>query len=179
MFHLNCNLGYAQRFIKKHHRHSKPLKRHMFSIAVCETEDIWQGTLGVVTVDRCSSAWSKHNEMVEIRRLCVIDGAPKNTASFLLSKAREACFAMGYLIVVTYTKPYESGASLRAAGFQLSRATWVRSEPHHPKGLVRWISYREHRPDVDDIEFTNDTLMRMKDEINNPPNVYVLRKETT
>ncbi len=27
MFHLNCNLGYAQRFIKKHHRHSKPLKR--------------------------------------------------------------------------------------------------------------------------------------------------------
>ena len=148
----------------------------MFSIGVCETEDIWQGTLGVVTVDRCSSAWSKHHEMVEIRRLCVIDGAPKNTASFLLSKAREACFAMGYLIVVTYTKPYESASSLRAAGFQLSRATYVKGQPHHPKGLVRWISYRNHRPDSEDIDFTNQTLTKMHDAINNEPNVFILRK---
>ena len=79
----------------------------MFSIAFCETEDIWQGTIGVATVDRCSSAWSKHHEMVEIRRLCVVSDAPKNTASFCLVKL-EACFAMGYLIVVTYTKPCES-----------------------------------------------------------------------
>ena len=165
MFHLNCNLGFAQRFIKKHHRHSKPLKRHMFSIAVCETEDIWQGTIGVATVDRCSSAWSKHHEMVEIRRLCVVSDAPKNTASFLLSKAREACFAMGYLIVVTYTKPYESASSLRAAGFQLSKATWFQGAPHHPKGLIRWISYRNKRPDSEDIAFTNSTLAKIKNDI--------------
>ena len=139
MFHLNCNLGYAQRFIKKHHRHSKPLKRHMFSIAVCETEDVWQGTLGVVTVDRCSSAWSKHSEMVEIR---------------------------SYLIVVTYTKPYESASSLKAAGFQLSKATWFKGDPHHPKGLIRWISYRNRRPDVEDIEFTNQTLTKINNSIN-------------
>ena len=58
-----------------------------------------------------------------------------NISSFLLRKAVNACFALGYKCVVTYTRPYESGASLMAAGFVLQNASNVSSD----KGLLTWV----------------------------------------
>jgi len=68
-------LAEAQSFVAEHHRHSKPLKRHRFSIGV-KTE---LGIKGIATVDNCSSSWANRHDHMEIRRVCT-DGT-KNLAS--------------------------------------------------------------------------------------------------
>lgn len=178
LVHEPVNLKKAQEFVGKHHRHSKPLKRHKFSIgcyanmnstSFCD-EFIFteQPLLGIVTVDNCSSAWSKQPKFIEIRRLCVAekdnflaDHTKLNIISFLYSKALTASFAMGYRVCVTYTRPEESGSSLMASGFQLSKAIWY--EGNVKQGLLRWIAHVEHRnPNLD---WTKTTLKQIKGEI--------------
>ena len=166
LHHISLNLTQSQAMVETFHRHSKPLKRHMFSIgAVLYPGQDWFECVGVITVDRCSSAWSKRRDHVEIRRLCTTPDAPKNTASYLLARAKEACFAMGYNCIVTYTKPYESGASLKGAGFYLQEARWAPGHPDHPKGLLRWICVRDEQPSVDERTWTKDTLERITNDM--------------
>ena len=145
MKHVNLKLSEAQAFVKRFHRHSKPLKRHMFSIGAYSNFLMWSeglcfpsGLEGIVTVDRCSSAWSKERNFVEIRRVCLSPKAKKNTASFLIGKAKTACFAMGYSKIVTYTQPHESGASLLAAGFWIADYHVKRYADNRIEGLIRW-----------------------------------------
>lgn len=166
LHHINLNLTQSQAIVGAFHRHSKPLKRHMFSIgAVLYQGQHWSECVGVITVDRCSSAWSKRRDHVEIRRLCTTPDAPKNTASYLLAKAKEACFAMGYNCIITYTKPAESGASLRAAGFSLQKARWAPGDPDHAKGQLQWISVRDRQPTTEDRSWTRDLLQRIRDDM--------------
>lgn len=146
MNHINLKLQEAQVFVKQHHRHSEPLKRHMFSIGAVKYPGGFE-LLGVVTVDRCSSAWSKRRDHVEIRRLCVKPNAPKNVASYLISRAKDACWAMGYNTIITYTKPHELGSSLLATGFYVQKAKWSPADPSHPMGLVQWCVSRGRQLD--------------------------------
>ncbi len=148
LHHINLKLGEAQAFVQRWHRHSKPLKRHMFSIGAYSKFLIWNdsgqsgyplGIQGIATVDRCSSAWSKDRYRIEIRRVCLSETAPDNMASFLISKAKAACFAMGYRQVVTYTQPHESGVSLRACGFRLDDYNVKRFTDGTVEGLLRWV----------------------------------------
>ena len=158
--HINLRLNEAQNFVKRWHRHSKPLKRHMFSIGgysrfimtdghTVPTEHRKPypiGLEGIITVDRASSAWSAERHIIELRRVCLADHAPKNMASFLINKARDACLAMGYKKIVTYTQPYESGASLRAAGFWLDAFCDItRDTDGNVDGVVRWEFIAGHR----------------------------------
>lgn len=178
MDHIRLKLEESQAFVNKFHRHSEPLKRHMFSIGVLKVASHSQGKSivlglmkdmfnaheayevsnpdylwGIATVDRCSSSWSKYRDHVEIRRVCVREDAPKNVASYLIGQAKDACFAMGYNVVVTYTKPCESGASLRAVGFNM---TSYRFSPDNPdRGLCRWTIRRDREGNV---EWTKDAL---------------------
>lgn len=131
--HYPISLSEAAEFTAEHHRHSKPLARHKFSIGAFATRNpgLYEHLelVGVVSVNACSSAWSKDVTKVwygddqniarcEIVRLAVTeDEDNKNLCSFLYSKALQACFAMGYEEVVTYTRKYESGSSIKAAGF--------------------------------------------------------------
>lgn len=121
----------SQAFIAKHHRHSKPLKRHKFSIGMYDysTRDI--SLIGVVTVDNCSSTWSKLYDHAEIRRLCVLPDIP-NLASKLLRLATNACVSMGMQKIVSYTRMHESGSSLQAVGYYLDHVD-------DKRGLRRWI----------------------------------------
>jgi hypothetical protein len=122
-------LAEAQAFVAEHHRHSKPLKRHRFSIGVKDGI----GIRGMATVDNCSSSWANRHDHMEIRRVCT-DGT-KNLASFLLGKASMACFCMGAKVVFTYTKPYEACSSLLADNWQIGGVS-------HRKGhmpLIRWM----------------------------------------
>jgi len=131
-------LDEASDYTLKYHRHSKPLKRHKFTIGVIDRYNPSDDYLGIVTVDTCSShAWSKRRDHIEIRRCVVAPGLEErnNISSFLLRKAVNACFALGYKCVVTYTRPYESGASLLAAGFVLQKASKVSSDD----GLLTWV----------------------------------------
>ena len=142
-YHKPIKWPVSQAFVAKHHRHSEPLKRHRFSIGMYDssTKDI--DLIGVVTVDNCSSAWSKHYDHAEIRRLCVLPNKP-NLASKLLRLATDACVAMGMKKIVSYTRPHESGSSLQAVGYHLDQRD-------DDRDLLRWIyvpdggKFREYR----------------------------------
>ena len=151
----------AMAFTEQHHRHSPPLAWHKFSIGVCKgnigsssTFTKPDGTiikrpfrlnksqhdplLGLVSLDRCSSSWSRYDDYIEIRRLVIntdFPGLTKNLCSFLYAKAIQACKAMGYSKVVTYTRKYEPGTSLKATGFQICPLT----EFQPTKDVNRWI----------------------------------------
>ena len=165
LFHHRLKLQEAQRFVAQYHRHAPPLKRHMFSIGASPVYKFYsaQQMYGIVTVDRCSSAWSKERDFAEIRRLCVADEecvTEKNLplASFLLGKARQACFAMGYRVLVTYTQPHESGASLKAAGFYIEKINATKYGDGTIEGRVRWISIDGYQPDESQRDFTKNGL---------------------
>ena len=106
----------SQAFVAKHHRHSKPLKRHKFSIGMYDYSTRNWDLIGVVTVDNCSSAWSKLYDHAEIRRLCVLPDKP-NLASKLLRLATDACVSMGMQKIVSYTRLHESGSTQKAVGY--------------------------------------------------------------
>ena len=72
---------------------------------------------------------------------------------------------MGYDCIVTYTKPSESGASLKGAGFYLQEAKWAQGDPDHPKGLLRWICERGQQPTIEERAWTNQTLERITNDM--------------
>jgi len=164
IYHHRLKLAEAQDFVDKHHRHSDPLKRHVFSIGASQHRDPFYEPLGIITVDRCSSAWSSRRDHIEIRRLCTkpdIHGLP--IASFLLGKAKQACFAMGYRCIITYTQPHEKGASLKAAGFHIQQWRIRAFEGGLVNGRVQWICVEGEQPSQQDRNFTKDGLAQMAD----------------
>jgi hypothetical protein len=165
LFHHRLKLSEAQEFVAQYHRHSDPLKRHVFSIGASVRYGRFYDEiqpLGIVTVDRCSSAWSKRRDHIEIRRLCTRpDTENLPVASFLLGKAKQACFAMGYRCIITYTKPHEKGASLKAAGFHMQRWRVRAFEGGRVDGRVQWICVDGQQPSQNDRKFTKDGLEQM------------------
>lgn len=152
--HKNLKWQESQAFVEKYHRHSKPLKRHIFSIGAFDEMD---NLMGIVTVDHCSSGgWSSSRSIKEIRRLCVAPNAHKGTASFLISKATTALFAMGIKAVISYTKPHESGSSLMGSGFNIyQRAKMKHIDGCVEGGLVTW--FKKYEEDLDPKHLRKET----------------------
>jgi hypothetical protein len=173
LYHISLNKDQSQEFVDLHHRHSKPLKRHMFSIGVVALNDrpvigqvglpdIIDELLGVATVDHCSSKYNQRRDHIEIRRVCVrpdVD-AGDNVASFLIGKACQSVFAMGYKVAVTYSQPHESGTSLRAAGFYICNQARMTKYTNGKieGGLVTWIKGFDSRPSKRERENTSRIL---------------------
>lgn len=110
-------LQQANDFVRRLHRHNKPVTGHRFSVGVADEA----GTLrGVAIVGRPVAPRLDDGKAAEITRLCT-DGA-RNACSMLYGAARRAARALGYGPIYTYTLPDEGGASLRAAGFALDKA---------------------------------------------------------
>ena len=108
-----CDLATANEFVRKLHRHSRPVIGHKFAVGVADEV----GTLrGVAIVGRPVARVLDDGRAVEITRVCT-DGA-RNACSMLYGAARRAARAMGHAPIYTYTLPAEGGASLRAAGFR-------------------------------------------------------------
>lgn len=109
-------LQQANDFVRRLHRHNKPVTGHRFSVGVADEA----GTLrGVAIVGRPVAPRLDDGKAAEITRLCT-DGA-RNACSMLYGAARRAARALGYRPIYTYTLPDEGGASLRAAGFALDK----------------------------------------------------------
>ena len=139
--HRRIRLVDAQAFTEQYHRHSPPLQRHAWTTAA-----YWNGEIqGIVTVDRPSSAYTKYDFIAEIRRLVTKPDAVPNTASFLMGKAKQACFAIGYDLLVSYTKGYENGASLKAAGFMVDKWWGEKLADGSCNAQVRWY-VNKHEP---------------------------------
>ena len=131
----------ANEFVRKFHRHHKPVVGHKFSIGLSDGENI----RGVVIVGRPVSRRLDDGWTLEVTRCCT-DGI-KNGCSKLYSSAWRATRALGYIKLITYTMQNESGSSLRAAGWKLigkaGGGNWnVPSRPRvdteHRQIKIRW-----------------------------------------
>ncbi len=120
----------ANAFVARHHRHSRPVRGHKFSIGVADAN----GTVaGVAIVGRPVSRGLDDGWTLEITRVAT-DGT-RNACSLLEGAACRAAFAIGYRRVVTYTRKSETGASLRGAGFRQVAEVRARdwSTPSRPR----------------------------------------------
>lgn len=138
---IPLTLHRANEIVAQWHRHNKPARGCRF----CLGAEHDGALVGVVIVGRPVARKLDAAHVAEVNRLCTIDGAPKNTCSFLYGAARRVWFSMGGTRMVTYTLRSESGASLRGAGWS--------PEPVEPKGASGWHSReREHQPVFDQLK---------------------------
>lgn len=103
----------ANEFVKMWHRHHDPVYRDKFRLA-CIADD---GHLcGVVQAARPVSRHLDDGKTVEVVRCCT-DGT-YNACSFLYSRIAKIAKEMGYSKIITYILDSETGASLKASGWQ-------------------------------------------------------------
>lgn len=117
----------ACQFVKDLHRHNKPPTGHKFSIGVVDDDGILRG---VASAGRPIARGFDDGLTLEVNRTCT-DGCA-NANSMLYGAVWRAAKAMGYVRCITYTQHGESGASLRAAGWERTkelpaRGSWASS----------------------------------------------------
>ena len=137
-----CTITEANEFVRRYHRHHRPLKvGYLFAVAVAdENGDV----RGVAIVGRPCSQYLEDGFTAEVRRVAT-DGCP-NACSALYAACWRAAKAMGYRRLITHTLPSESGASLRGAGWKCigkrGGGTWNTGRPRvdmHPTQMkLRW-----------------------------------------
>jgi len=135
-------LAEANAFIKRHHRHHKPVPGCKFAIAVAEANDI----VGVALVGRPVARHYDDSWTLEVNRTCT--NGHKNVNSMLYGAAWRAAKAMGYRRLITYTRSDEGGSSLRAAGWRVVAERPARS----------WQEASKSRPRIDATEPYQRTL---------------------
>ena len=121
----------ANEYVRKYHRHHKPVAGHKFSIG-CEADG---ELVGVIIAGRPVSRYLDDGFTLEVTRLCT--NGEKNACSFLYGAAARAAAAMGYKRIITYTLESENGASLRASG-------WI---CQGKAGGLRWTGKRQPKED--------------------------------
>ena len=135
--HEAVTLDEANAFVRRLHRHHRPVIGHKFSIGAF----VGPRLCGVVIVGRPVARMRDDGATLEVTRLCT-DGT-RNACSLLYGKAARAAFAIGYRRIGTYTLPSEGGASLRACGWKLigergggewTRPSRARETMRHPTG---------------------------------------------
>jgi hypothetical protein len=152
---VNLTLKEANAFVQMHHRHSKPVQGHKFSIGVATPDG---ELIGVAIVGRPVARKLDDGVTAEVTRMCVRDGH-KNLCSKLYRQAWSAWSCLGGHRLVTYTLASESGASLSGAGFVKATTSpawksgkgWTTRagrewQPVHAEGKVRWELATGERP---------------------------------
>lgn len=135
----------AREFVDEHHRRHRAPPGHKFSIGVERDGRL----VGVVVVGRPVARHFDDGTTLEVTRVAT-DGT-RNACSLLYGSAWQAGRALGYQAMITYTRVDESGASLRAAGWQQvaerrPRSGWScesrpRSAPaEEPVGRFLWLA---------------------------------------
>ncbi len=132
----------AQRFVVKHHRHSRKPVGHLWSLGLFDGMEL----RAVAVCGRPVARNLDDGRTVEVTRLAS-DGAPNACSQLYGACAREA-WKRGARRVVTYTRTDEPGTSLRAAGWaetsrseaasQWSRASRPRELDPNACGRIRW-----------------------------------------
>lgn len=111
--HTTITLAEANAYVRRFHRHHRPVVGHKFSIGAILGDQL----VGAVIVGRPVSRIRDDGRTLEVTRLCT-DGT-RNACSFLYGAAAKAAFALGYERIGTYSLPSEGGASLRACDWKL------------------------------------------------------------
>jgi hypothetical protein len=131
----------ASAFVAEKHRHHDAPQGARFALAAWHEGQL----VGVAMVGRPVSRMLDNGTTAEVIRVAT-DGT-RNACSFLYGASKRAAQALGYRKVLTYTLIEESGASLRAVGWNrvgvAGGGSWSRpSRPevdHHPlQQKIRW-----------------------------------------
>lgn len=108
----DCTVGEARRIVKRWHRHLPDVQGGLFAAKLVDDA----GTvIGCAIAGNPPRVWQGTGRLV-ISRVAV-DGT-RNACTMLYGAMSRAARALGYAEVWTYTLPEESGASLRAFGFE-------------------------------------------------------------
>ncbi len=131
----------AAAFVNMYHRHHAGPVGHLFSLG-CFIDGV---LVGAAIVGRPVARRLDDGLTAEITRLA--SNGARNVCSKLLGAARREAQRRDYHRVLTYTLACESGASLRAAGFDCegpagggkwSRRSRCRSDRHPTERKLRW-----------------------------------------
>jgi hypothetical protein len=142
---IPLTLAQANDLVDRLHRHHKPVRGHRFSLGL----DVEGNLVGAAIVGRPVARGVPAYSVAEVTRL-VTDGT-KNACSALYGACARVAREMGFDAIQTYILDSETGASLRASGWQLDGLTaggdWNHSkayagtrrtdQPQEPK--QRWI----------------------------------------
>jgi hypothetical protein len=125
----------AAAFVAMWHRHHQPPVGMVFAVGVADDTGVLHG---VAIVGRPVARLFDNGQTLEVTRTAS-DGT-FNCNSLLYGAAWRAAKALGYTRLITYTQAEETGASLRAAGWQVvaerrAHPGWDRpSRPRTPTG---------------------------------------------
>lgn len=131
----------AKAWVAEHHRHNKAgVATWRFGTALVRTDT--DEIVGVGIAGNCSaSEWDKQGggHFIEVRRVAT-DGV-RNGCSMLYGALCRAAKALGFCTAWTFTLESESGASLKAAGWEVyakrpKRKGW--SSPSRPRDEAEW-----------------------------------------
>jgi hypothetical protein len=134
----------AREYVTANHRHHRAPQGGLFAVGA----ELDGRLIGCAIVGKPIARMLNDGATAEITRCCT-DGT-RNACSFLYRVCVRVANAMGYRRVLTYTLSDESGASLRGAGFKVTRQTkpegWSRpSRPRtdeHPTQMkLRWEAF--------------------------------------
>jgi hypothetical protein len=143
-------LDEAKLFVVRHHRHNRPPVSWKFGAGLGTEDEL----IGVAIAGRPVARPLDTRFNIEITRVCTIE--QKNANSRLYASVLRAAKALGYDKAYTYTLQSESGASLRAVGFEIdaeldARPTWnckarqrvqtdlFGNETRPPEPKIRWV----------------------------------------
>lgn len=131
------DLTMAKRFVNETHRHNEAPLSWRFGVGLSRGGFL----VGVAMIGRPTGRGLDQKYAVEITRVCVVEGASKNSCSMLYGAACRMAKAGGYRVAYTYTLASEDAASVKASGFvvdaELSeRPSWsTASRPRYDENL--------------------------------------------
>lgn len=134
-------LADANTYVERHHRHSKPVVGHKFSLGAVLADEL----VGVAIVGRPVNRHVQDGWTLEVLRVCTT--GTRNVCSFLYGACWRAAQRLGYRKLVTYTIATEAGSSPKAAGWsvvgQVKPRSWdtpsrPRVDKHEPQERLRW-----------------------------------------
>ena len=112
-----CHREEANSILKAHHRHATRVTGYKNAIKLVDENG---NTLGVGISARPVNRIIDDGFSLEITRVCLVDGAPKNACSALYGRLCRAAKALGYKRMYSYTLVHEIGTSLKASGFSFN-----------------------------------------------------------
>lgn len=103
----------ARAFIDQNHRHNKGPRGDIIRVGV----EHYGQLVGVATAGRPIARMLDDGRTLEVTRCCALEGH-RNACSQMYAALRRAAKALGWRRMFTYTLASESGASLKASGWQ-------------------------------------------------------------
>lgn len=145
----HATLRQANALVAQLHRHADPVPGHLWSIAAYAGVQL----VGCATVGRPNARMHQDGTTAVVTRL-VADGTP-HVCSMLYGACWRAWRAMGGVRMFTYTRPWEPGTSLVAAGWKfdgmVANAEWdrpgrARASSRVGSKKLRWRAHDRHLP---------------------------------